>query len=224
MDDNKTIFVNLSNDFSESPYIDYEDYNEDSVFLEWYSIEGENQIKELSRQLRTFLNYKSSMILLRYSKPNDIITVEKRTIINQHEKTINNLASQLINLLKTIRIESGGISEYIIKLLDRLKIKSIDNSDIQQFKKLKKLTGEIWKLIHIISELEIHHSLALFKRILTIVQICCEIEIVMMPIFSNFFQELRMCYIHLEDDIIDYLEVESNNPTKQNKISVKIYE
>jgi len=109
-------------------------------------------------------------------------------------------------------------------LLERLKIKPINNSDIQQFKKLKKLTEEIWKLIYIISELEIHHSLALFKRILTIVQICCEIEIVLIPIFSNFFQELRISYVHLEDDIIDYLEVESNNPTKQNKKRVKIYE
>ena len=109
-------------------------------------------------------------------------------------------------------------------MLERLKIKPINNSDIQQFKKLKKLTEEIWKLIHIISELEIHHSLALLKRILTIVQICCEIEIVLIPIFSNFFQELRISYVHLEDDIIDYLEVESNNPTKQNKKRVKIYE
>jgi len=102
MNDNKPNFVN----FSESPYIDYEDYNEDYIFLEWYSIEGENQIKKLSRQLRTFLNYKNSMILLRYSKPNDMINVEKRIIINQHDKMINSLASQLINLLKTIRIET----------------------------------------------------------------------------------------------------------------------
>lgn len=224
MNNNKTVFVNFGDDFSESPYIDYEDYNDNSVFVEWYSVEGENQIKELSRQLRTFLNYKNSMILLRYSISNDIVTIEKRITINQYEKLLNNLASQLIDLLKVLGLVKRGISEYIVKLLERLKAKPANNSDIQEFKKLKKLIGEIWKLIHIISELEIHSNRALFKRIIIIVQICCEIEIVLMPLFSNFFQELRISYNHLEEELINYFEVEPNKPTKPNKIRVKLFE
>ncbi len=43
------------------------EYEEDSESLEWYSIEGSERIYELSRQLRTFLNYKSVVIRFRFS-------------------------------------------------------------------------------------------------------------------------------------------------------------
>ena len=50
---------NLVENFSNPSYLDYEEYSE---FMEWYSLEGNIQIIELSRQLRTCLNYRSSLI------------------------------------------------------------------------------------------------------------------------------------------------------------------
>jgi len=50
---------------NESSLLDIED---DSIFLEWALMEGSERINELSRQFRTFLNYKFALILQRYSK------------------------------------------------------------------------------------------------------------------------------------------------------------
>jgi len=106
MDFNKSDFSIFDNDFGDSPYLDYE---EDYVFLEWYSIEGEEQIKELSRQLRTFLNYKKSIILLRYSNSKNVGCSQNIELVNKSDRELNNLAFQLIAILKTIGAETGGI-------------------------------------------------------------------------------------------------------------------
>ncbi|MHA1822806.1 MAG: hypothetical protein ACTSXM_02935, partial [Promethearchaeota archaeon] len=58
----------MSNNFDEylyhSPYIDFDENN---IFHEWCSIEGVERLNELSRQLRTLINYKQSIIHLRFS-------------------------------------------------------------------------------------------------------------------------------------------------------------
>ena len=43
-------------DYYDDPYLDDES---DEMFSEWYEVEVVNTLKELSRQLRTFLNYKT---------------------------------------------------------------------------------------------------------------------------------------------------------------------
>lgn len=45
----------IDDDFYDEPYLEYD---EENIFHEWYLIEGEERISELSRQLRTFFNYK----------------------------------------------------------------------------------------------------------------------------------------------------------------------
>ena len=50
-------------DYIEDPYIGSE---YDDIFNDWYEIEGARKIKELSRQLRTFFNYKAEVIRYRF--------------------------------------------------------------------------------------------------------------------------------------------------------------
>lgn len=103
--------------FEVSPYLDYD---EDNIFLEWYLIEGEDRIKELSRQLRTFLNYKKSIIYLRFSRSQSFNYTQKEDLIIKNERALNILTSQLITLLKMIGSENDAISERIIELITKI--------------------------------------------------------------------------------------------------------
>ena len=55
----------IQNSFNTMSLLELED---DSEFIEWCFLEGSERISELSRQLRTFLNYKNEIIRFRYSK------------------------------------------------------------------------------------------------------------------------------------------------------------
>ena len=65
MAENEFCSLSLDDDFDGLTYLD--EHVEDEA-LEWYSIEGAERIKELSRQVRTFLNYRTSLIYLRFSR------------------------------------------------------------------------------------------------------------------------------------------------------------
>lgn len=54
---NNDKLTNLDDDFHDLPYLEYDEVN---IYHEWYLLEGEQRISELSRQLRTFFNYKQS--------------------------------------------------------------------------------------------------------------------------------------------------------------------
>ena len=93
-----------------NPYLEFEEEDE---FLEWYSIEGKNQIFELSRQLRTFLNYKKSMLHLRFSRNQIVYTYLQEAKIRQYERALNESSSQLVSLLKNLPLLNGDLSNKI---------------------------------------------------------------------------------------------------------------
>ncbi|MHA1748631.1 MAG: hypothetical protein ACTSYF_08340, partial [Promethearchaeota archaeon] len=88
------------------------DYEENPEFLEWLSLEGSEKIDELSRQLRSFLNYKCAVIRLRYSKSKGI-EPPKKSIILKSEDELSILFSRYVKLLKEIGINEGNITEMI---------------------------------------------------------------------------------------------------------------
>jgi len=60
-------------------YIDDSDFGTeyDEIFNDWYEIEGARKIKELSRQLRTFFNYKTEVI--RYRFRSNLISLDNKS-------------------------------------------------------------------------------------------------------------------------------------------------
>ena len=180
-----------------NPYLDYE---EDNEFLEWYSIEGKNQIFELSRQLRTFLNYKKSILYLRFSRTQIAYINPKETKVRQYERALNESSSQLVSLLKNPPLLKGNLSDKINNLI----LKTLENSQSKESKKLleiSKLITKIWELLHVLSELEVQHYPRLFNRILIIASIACEIKHLIFPLFSEYFLELKEHYRILEKEI-----------------------
>lgn len=204
--------------FNESPYLDYD---EDNIFLEWYLIEGEDRIKELSRQLRSFLNYKKSIIYLRFSRSQSFNYTKKEDLVIKKERALNTLTSRLITLLKMIGSENDLISERIIELITKLK-SNPNKLELDQIKMLNSLSNEIWTLLHILSELEIHHHPRLLKRILVIASISCEIKSALFPFFSKYYLELKKNYLLLEKEISGLIRITTNDPAPSIKKKIRV--
>jgi len=216
MTDTNFTFISLEDSIYESPYLD--DDIDDGI-LEWHSIEGVERIKELSRQLRTFLNYKTSMIYLRFSRSQNCDPFHNRNMIIENERELNMLTSHLLANLKEIGVDDGDIiGEKIQNLFD--KIKTLPNEiDINRLKDIKSINKKIWELIHILSELEIHHHSRLFNRITNIACISCEIQSILFHPFSEFYYELKSNYLLLVKEISGFLRINYKNksPSIKNK-------
>lgn len=203
-------------------YIDPLDYEENPEFFEWLSLEGSEKIDELSRQLRSFLNYKCSVIRLRYSKSN-VIEPPKKNIILKSEDELSILFSRYVKLLKEIGINEGNITEMIKTLIDQLK--SQPNSyKLKTFKEIKSLSGEIWKKLHLLSEFEIHPHSSLLNIVIQIACVLCEIQGALYLPFLCFYEELKHNYTQLADELSILLQrdFKGNIKTKKNKERVKI--
>ena len=213
--------LSLDNDFNELTYLD--EYIKDEI-LEWYSIEGAERIKELSRQVRTFLNYRTSMIYLRFSRSQKCDNVKNREIILKKEIAVNEATSHLLIKLKDIGVYNGNlINEKIQDLFEKIRCLP-NNIDINRLKFIKFTSKNIWELIHILSELEIHHHPRLFNRIMNIACIICEIQSVMFYPFSDFYYELKSNYLLLAEEMSDLLNINNNNKSSSimNKKRVKV--
>ena len=118
------------------------EYEEDSESLEWYSIEGSERIYELSRQLRTFLNYKSAVIRFRFSGSQKEENNPNKDPIIKYEDALFSLYLRYATLLKRIGVEKGTIAEKIRILIEKVKTQPND-LDINFLKEIKHLGGEL---------------------------------------------------------------------------------
>lgn len=221
MIDKEFCSLSLDNDFNDLTYLD--EYIEDEI-LEWYSIEGVERIKELSRQVRTFLNYRTSIIYLRFSRSQKCDNVKHREIILKKEIAVNEATSHLLIILKDIGVYNGNlINEKIQDLFEKIRCLP-NNIDIKRLKSIKITNKKIWELIHILSELEIHHHPRLFNRIMNIACIICEIQSVMFYPFSDFYYELKSNYLLLAEEMSDLLNINSiiKSSSIMNKKRVKV--
>jgi len=208
---------------SNKPY--FLDYDTDSKFLEWYTLEGSERINELSRQLRTFLNYKSSIICLRFSGSQNRNQIIKKDNIFKQESELFSLSSRFTSLLKTIGVEKGAISEKIRIIIDKVKTQP-NNPEIKLLKEIKMLNSKIWKTLHILSEEELQNYYQSLNISIKLAHILCSIEAVFFPIYSDFYSELKLNYLHLEKELSVLLcsNIDKQFVIKKNKKRVRILE
>lgn len=199
------------------------DYEEDEEFYEIYSNEGSEKISELSRQLRSFFNYKTAIIRLRYSNPQEITISPNRKTVLDWEGRLTSLISQYVSNLKSLGINEDSLAEKLLLLLKRMKMRP-NNVDLNLLKNLKNLTREIWKIIHILSELGIYDHSQLLKLVLRIINLLCDTQGVFYSIFSEFYSELRENYAQLAREVEGILQVnkKNQNRVKNKKKMVKI--
>ena len=112
-------------DFIEENYLE-SDY--ENLFNNWYEIEGVRKIKELSRQLRTFFNYKSEIIRYRFQTK----TISNENIVNteffNRKQEIESSTLDFLILLKNYREDSQPLEEWIRSLFlnrDKLRLNEL---------------------------------------------------------------------------------------------------
>lgn len=212
----------IQNSFNTMSLLELED---DSEFIEWCFLEGSERISELSRQLRTFLNYKNEIIRFRYSKSRESMCKFKLETIMMDEDDIFLLSSRYITLLKMIRAEDKTVTQKILILIERIKAKP-NNFEVNLLKEIKQLGSKIWKKLHFLSESEIHNQPHLFKIAIKIAGILSSAEKAFFWPFSYFYEELKFSYLQLEQELLGLLRVAEDGQykIKRKKSQVLILE
>lgn len=201
------------------------DYEEESEFLDWCVLEGSEKISELSRQLRSYLNYKSAVIRFRFSKPREGLKAPKKSLILKFEGELSSLFSRYVTLLKIIGVEKGIIADNIHALMEKVRVKPND-FEIKLLKEIKYIGCEIWKIIHLLSNLEIYHHPQLLNIIIQIACFLCSAQSIFYLPFMEFYQELNLNYKQLEGEIASLLQLNEKNyfELKKDKKRVRILE
>jgi hypothetical protein len=176
----------------------YIEYDSDDIPYSLYKIYGLNKIRELSRQLQKFLNYKSATIQYRF-RPKTIVcpnAVNKK--YRETERNLKQLASKFIKLLSIIRGNSVSYEVELKRLLDSLAEGKISRSSLTD---LSDITQELFTTIHILSEQEIHLHPKLLKFIANLSQEACKVLKILNSWASGFYEELRVNYLQLHDEL-----------------------
>jgi len=176
--------------YIEDPYIESE---YDEIFNEWYEIEGIRKIKELSRQLRTFFNYKAELI--RYRFRSNILSAKncKDTKFYTQKQKIESRTHEFISLLKKIK-KNGQTLEQGIRSL-------YSNNSKTRIKELSVITEKLSILIHSFSEESIHDHPRFIKFIVKLAQNIYLVKKNLYAQFSEFYNELELNYNSLEKEL-----------------------
>lgn len=213
----------------DSIFDDLEDYNtffeqsDDDYFSDWYSLEGNENLNELSRQFRTFFNYKYQIIRSKFSEITKSTESTNNDRVFSYKNNMFNLSSQLINLLNEIGVENGNIIETIQILMQKVG-RLPTQPDILLLKKIKVLAEEIWENLHIISELELHYHPKLLKIAISIANIASSVKGAYNLALLDFFIELRRNYLQLEKEIeiSNSVIIDSERSNEKREIRSKV--
>ena len=191
-----------------------EEYNEleyDDIFNDWYEIEGLSKIKELSRQLRTFFNFKSEIIRLRFRTSVEFSKDNPNTKFYIQKQEIESLTNDFINFLKKIKEGNVSLEEAINSLFFECNKKRLNH--------LLELTGNLSRLLHEFSEEDIHVYPKFLKFIIVLAKNICFVMKCLNVKFSEFYEELEVNYSDLEKELKYILEnvssLKINKPKKQ---------
>jgi len=196
-------------------YIDYYTESEfDVLFSDIYENEGVSKIKELSRQLRTFFNYKAEVIQYKFRAyvPSDNSSNTNCTN-NQfytQKREIELLSQEFISLLSNIKRDDTTLEQKIYYLhFDR---------NLMHLKKLSSVTDKIWNIIHSISEQGIRDHPKFLKFIVLLARYGCFVKKCLNAEFYPFYEELEINYCNLEKKLNvlfgDGLSVKNSNTIK----------
>ena len=193
-------------DYIEDPYIGSEC---DDIFNNWYEIEGTKKIKELSRQLRTFFNYKAEVIRYRFRLSPNLAENDTNTKYFSRKQEIESLTREFIILLKRFKKNGQSLEQGIQSLF-------FDNNKTP-LNKLSEISEKLCILLHYFSEESIHDHPKFLKFNVILAQNICLVKKCLNAQFSEFFEELEINYNNLEGELEDLIETTLNKQKKSKK-------
>ncbi len=194
-------------DYIEDPYFESE---YDEIFNNWFEIEGKRKIKELSRQLRTFFNYKTEVIRYRYQPSQILAEKDINTTFYSQKQEIETLTRDFIIKLRSFKKNGLSLEQGIHSLLY--------NNCRTRLKGLSEIAEKLSMLIHNFSELNLHNHPRFLKFIVVLVQNILIVKKCLNARFSGFYEELEINYNGLERELATLLE---NTPSVKIKIPKK---
>jgi len=193
--------------YIEEPYIESE---YDDLFNDWYEIEGVRKIKELSRQLRTFFNYKTEVIRYRFRSSPIIVENYTNTKFFSQKQKIESITYEYITMLKKLKKNTQTLEQGIRSLF-------FGNNKIQ-LKNLSEITEKLFMLLHYFSEESLHDHPKFLKFNVILAKNICLVKKCLYAQYSEFFEELEINYNILEgelEDLIGITPVEKEQSKKQ---------
>ena len=193
--------------YIEEPYIESE---YDDIFNDWYEIEGVRKIKELSRQLRTFFNYKTEVIRYRFRSSPIIVENYTNTKFFSQKQKIESITYEYITMLKKLKKNAQTLEQGIRSLF-------FGNNKIQ-LKNLSEITEKLFMLLHYFSEESLHDHPKFLKFNVILAKNICLVKKCLYAQYSEFFEELEINYNNLEgelEDLIGITPVEKEQSKKQ---------
>lgn len=169
----------------------------DELFYKWHEVEGVNTIKELSRQLRMFLNYKAEVVKYRYQSSLTPPVHRDVAAFNRNKQDLYSVASRFIHELKKVKDKAQSLEQGIQHHAMRL-----DSTSLIQ---LIEITRNIFVIIHSFSEKELHEHPDLLRFVVklaretSVVKKCLDIPL------SEFYAELELNYEGLEQELEELL-------------------
>ena len=192
--------------YIEDPYIGSE---YDDSFNNWYEIEGTNKIKELSRQLRTFFNYKAEVIRYRFRSSPNLADNDTNTKYLSRKQEIESLTHEFIIFLKKFKRIGQTLEQGIQTLF-------FDNNKTR-LNKLSEISEKLFILLHYFSEESIHDHPKFLKFNVILAQNICLVKKCLNAQYSEFFEELEINYNNLEGELEDLIETMLNKQKKSLK-------
>ena len=174
----------------EDPYLELES---EELFLEWYKIEGVRNITELSRQVRTLLNYKTETIKYRFQSNNKTSINQTNTKFLNLKQKFESLALKFINFLRSIKETARTLEEGIQSLFF--------HPEKSRLKMLEEITDQIFVQIHNFSEENLHDHPVFLRLLVKLTQEACLVKKCIITQSSKFFEELGKNYFNLEKEL-----------------------
>ncbi len=165
----------------------------DDIINNWYEIEGVRKIEELSRQLRTFFNFKAKVIRYRFRSNLSLIENDINTKFFTQKQKIETTSHKFITSLKKIK-KNGQTLEQGIQSLYFQNYES-------QLKEISVISEKLSILLHYFSEERIYNHPKFLKFITILAQNICLVKKYLNAQFSEFYEELDMNYNCLEREL-----------------------
>jgi len=181
----------------------------------------ENKITVLSRQLKTYLNYRESTILAICRESENSLDILKNHSIQKWETELNILYLEYCIFLEKYIGPKENLKMNVLMLAK--KALSFPNSpEARSFKKFLKNKIRLWELLHILSALEIHTRPQLLKRVIQILTKLCNDESKLNANVPDFFQQLKLNYQQLEREYDQLLLTKGKVRIKSKNTNKKV--
>jgi len=177
--------------YEELSYLDYDD----DLFPNWYNIECVKTISDLSRQIRTLLNYRAVIIYQRLCS-NDVSYNRSEIVKFQGKKEkFESLALKYIKLLNKLKDYGDGEDGY------QYLLKFSNKSNSSFLKDLMNLNNQLFTFIHYFSEDNNFLRIPFLKVVVKIAQEACKTQMYLKKQQFEFFKELGENYKSIENEI-----------------------